>query len=144
MSTRLVVATALVVLALAVAWWLERRGRHDAPAGGAHAGRIVPEQLDRRDFPRPDAPWLVVLWTSRTCESCAGLREKLEPLESEDVAVADVEYQSQPELHARYRISAAPVTVVVDADGVTRASFAGAFDASELWAAVAALRRGDG
>lgn len=140
MTVRVGLAVALVAAAILVAWVLERRRRSAAPARGVD---LVPQQLDRADFPRPDVPWLVVLWSSRACASCAGLAEKLRPLESTDVAVVEVEWQTEPELHARYGIEAAPVTVVVDADGVTRASYAGAFDAAELWAAVAALRAGD-
>ena len=81
---------------------------------------IVPQQLDRRDFPRPDAPWLVALFTSQHCDSCAGLFDKAKPLESDDVSVAEVEYGAQPELHRRYQIDAAPITVLADAAGVTR------------------------
>ena len=41
------------------------------------------------------------------------------PLASADVAVVEVEYQTDPDLHRRYQIEAAPVTIVVDAEGVT-------------------------
>ena len=74
------IAVALFAVLAGVAWWLERRRRPDAPTQ-PHAAE-TPAQLDRADFPRPDAPWLVVLFTSRTCESCAGLYEKALPLES--------------------------------------------------------------
>ena len=33
----------------------------------------IPRQLDRADFPRPDAPWLVAYFSSTTCDSCQGL-----------------------------------------------------------------------
>ena len=62
------------------------------------------------------------------------------PLASAAVAVVEVEYQTDPDLHRRYQIEAAPVTIVVDAEGVTRASFAGAFTATDLWAKLAELR----
>ncbi|MET1002434.1 MAG: thioredoxin family protein [Acidimicrobiia bacterium] len=137
MTSRLLLAAVLLAIACAVAWILERRRRSAPPTQGRG---LVPHQVDRADFPRPDAPWLVVLWSSRTCESCRGLAEKMTPLTSDDVAVVEVEYQADPELHRRYAIEAAPVTIIVDADGVTRASFAGAFTATDLWAAVANLR----
>ena len=137
MTLRIVLAAVLVLAAIAVATLLERRRRTAPPPIGRS---IVPVQVDRADFPRPDAPWLVLAWTSSACESCRDLAAKLAPLESADVAVVEVEYQAARLLHERYRIEAAPITMVVDADGVTRASFAGAFDAAELWAAVAALR----
>lgn len=141
MTARLVLAAGLVALAGVVAWILERRRRTAAPLQGRE---LVPQQLDRSEFPRPDAPWLVVLWSSRACDSCRGLAEKLAPLESGDVAVVEVEYQTDPELHRRYAIEAAPITVVADAEGVTRASFVGTFEAAEVWAALAELRGGPG
>ena len=110
MTARLVLAIVLVVAAAIVAWVLDRRRKPAPPAQGR---ATVPQQLDRQDFPRTDAPWLVVLWSSRTCESCQGLFEKLTPLASDDVAVVEVEYQEQPELHKRYAIDAAPITVIV-------------------------------
>ena len=91
MTARLVLAIVLVVAAAIVAWVLDRRRK---PAPPAQSRATVPKQLDRHDFPRPDAPWLVVLWSSRTCESCQGLFEKLTPLASDDVAVVEVEYQA--------------------------------------------------
>lgn len=137
MTLRLAVAIAVFAVAAAIAWWLDRRKRTAAPSQGR---AVVPAQLDRHDFPRPDAPWLVALFTSSTCESCAGLADKAAPLASDDVAVVEVEYSAQPELHRRYDINAAPVTLVVDHDGVTRASIVGAFEASELWSEVATVR----
>ena len=137
MTARIVIAVVIIVVAGGVAWWLERR-RVAAPPTQGRA--IVPQQLDRRDFPRPDAPWLVVLFTSQHCDSCAGLIDKAKPLESDDVSVAEVEYGAEPELHRRYEIEAAPITVLADANGVTRASFVGAFAAAELWTALAELR----
>jgi hypothetical protein len=139
MTTRVVLAIALVVLAAGVAWVLDRRRKTAPPMQGR---ALVPQQIDRADFPRPETPWLVVLWSSRTCDSCRGLFEKMAPLASDDVAVVEVEYQAQPDLHRRYQIEAAPVTIVADARGVTRAGFAGAFSATDLWARVAELRAG--
>jgi len=132
-----VVAVALFAVALAIAWWLEHRRRYAAPI---RTGAPIPPQLVRADFPRPDAPWLVVLFSSSTCEGCAAMAEKVRALESDDVAVADVEYHEQRALHDRYGIEAVPIVVVVDDEGVTRTSFAGSATATDLWAAVAALR----
>ena len=137
MTARILIALALIVVAAAVAWWLERRRVVAVPTQGR---AVVPQQLDRHDFVRPDAPWLVVLFTSEHCDSCAGLYDKAKPLESADVAVTEIEYGAQPELHRRYHIDAAPITVLVDAMGVTQASFVGAFAAAELWTALAEIR----
>lgn len=134
------IAVAILVVAGGVAWWLERR-RVAAPPTQGRA--VVPQQLDRHDFARPDAAWLVALFTSQHCDSCAGLFDKAKPLESDDVSVTEVEYSAQPELHRRYQIDAAPITVLADAAGVTRASFVGAFAAADLWSALAEIRSAD-
>ncbi len=139
MAVRVAAAVVLFVLLAALAWWLERRRHDDAPTQTAG---VIPLQLDRRDFARPDARWLVVLFTSSNCDSCAGLYDKAATLESEEVAVVEVEYFSEPEMHDRYKVDAAPMTLVADSEGVVRASFLGAFSAPELWTAVAELRAG--
>jgi hypothetical protein len=136
-TLRIVVAVVLFgVLALG-AWWLERRRGVDAPT---QSPGVAPTQLDRADFARPEVPWLVVLFTSKTCDSCEGLFDKAATLESNEVAVTEVEYFARPDLHERYHVDAAPMTLIADVDGVVRASFLGAFAAPELWTAVAEIR----
>jgi len=137
MIARVAIAIVLFAALAAIAFWIERRKRTDAPP--TPVGR-PPEQLDRADFARPDAPWLVVLFTSSSCDSCQGLFDKARPLESEQVSVTEVDWPAERALHERYRIDAAPITVLVDAEGVTRASFVGAFTATDLWNALAELR----
>jgi hypothetical protein len=137
MMLRVIVAIALFALLAALAWWLERRRRHDVPTQNPG---VAPAQLDRADFARPDVPWLVVLFTSNTCDSCAGLYDKAAALESDDVAVTEVEVFARRDLHERYHVDAAPMTLLADAEGVVRASFLGAFAAAELWTAVAEVR----
>ncbi|HEX2040382.1 MAG TPA: hypothetical protein VHF47_11700 [Acidimicrobiales bacterium] len=134
---RLVLAAVLVAAALAVAWVLRRR-RPEPPTQPRRYR--VPQQLDRADFDHADLPWLVVVFTSSTCESCAGALDKARVLGSADVAVIDVSYQARRDLHERYAIDAVPTTLVVDADGVVQASFVGTPSATDLWAAVADAR----
>jgi hypothetical protein len=134
---RVAIAVALFVVLAGVALVMERRRRRDAPSQGRG---VVPAQLDRADFPRPDAPWLVVLFTSAACDSCVGLYDKAAPLASDEVAVAEVQFPSERGLHERYQIDAAPLTLVADAQGIVHASILGAFNATDLWNAVAALR----
>jgi Thioredoxin len=136
MVLRIGLAVALIVVALAVAFVLQRR-RPAAPPRDVYP---VPRQLDRNDFRRADTPWLVALFSSTTCDSCDGLPAKLAVLESADVATCEIEYHAQPDLHRRYEIAGIPTTVVTDADGVVRAAFVGAFTATDLWAAVAEAR----
>jgi hypothetical protein len=128
---------ACVVLCAGVAATVFRRRRTEAPT---QARRSVPAQLDRRDFDRPDAPWLIVVFSSTTCLSCADAIAGAELLADDDVAVQDVEVRARPDLHRRYAIDSVPVTVVVDDLGVVRASFVGAPAAADLSEAMAGLR----
>lgn len=136
MTERLVIALVLMATAAAVAYLIQRR-RPAPPTQSMHA---VPGQLDRGDFERPDAPWLVAVFTSETCASCAGALEKAMVLESDEVAVVDASWQARPDLHRRYAIDAAPTIVIADCDGIVRAAFTGAPTATDLWAAVAEAR----
>jgi len=134
---RLVVAAVLVAIAVVAAALLDRRRRPDAPS---QPGWAVPAQLDRADFPRPDAPWLVAVFTSVTCDSCRGTIDKARVLDCEEVAVFEAEVGTQAELHRRYAIEAVPITVIADGAGVVHASFVGPVTATDLWAAVAEAR----
>ena len=134
---RVALALVLTIVAVVVAVAIDRR-RPDAPTQARWA---VPTQLDREDFARPEAPWLVAVFTSATCDSCAGVVAKAAPLDSDEVAVQEVEVGAQPDLHRRYSIDAVPCLVLADAEGVVRASFVGPPTATDLWATVADLRR---
>ena len=136
---RMLIAAMVVGIAVAVAAALDARRRRDAPTQPQWA---VPVQLDRADFDRPDAPWLVVLFTSATCDTCAGAVDKARVLEADDVVVHEVEVTTRPDLHTRYGIDAVPTLVVAGADGAVRLSYVGPPPAAELWAEVARLREG--
>jgi len=132
----------LVVLlagAAAVVALVARRRRPDAPAQGT-GGWQAPTQLDRHDFAGADQPWVVVVFSSATCQACASMVDKSKVLASAQVAVVEVEAGDRPDLHRRYRIEAVPITVVADRQGVVRASFVGPASATDLWAAVAEAR----
>ena len=134
---RLLVAVAIVVAAAAVASVVRRRRASDPPTQG---GFELPVQLDRNDFDRRQTPWLVAVFTSATCASCADVLSKAAVLAANDVAVVEVRYQDRPDLHARYAIDAVPALVLAGADGVVRAGFLGPVTATDLWAAVAEAR----
>jgi hypothetical protein len=134
---RLLIAGVVALVAVAIALIVARR-RPDPPAG--NTDYAVPAQLDRQDFDRPDAPWLVVVFTSATCETCAGTWEKAQPLASDAVAVQEAEVGRDADLHRRYSIDAVPTLVIADAEGVVRASFLGPLTATDLWATLAELR----
>lgn len=136
--TRAIVAVALMLAAVGVAWLLRRRGRTDVPT---QVTWKVPAQIDRNDFAEPDRPWLVALFSSGTCQTCQSMADKVQVLESSEVAIDNVEYGARAELHKRYSIDAVPLTVVADCEGVVRASFVGPISATDLWAAVAEVRQ---
>lgn len=134
---RLVVALAIVVVAAIVAIVAKRRRVPDAPAQRRYS---APTQLDRGDFARPDAPWLVAVFTSATCEVCHGVLSKAQVLASDDVVVDEVEHGADRSVHERYSIDAVPTLVIADAQGVVVSSFLGPMTATDLWAAVAEAR----
>ena len=136
MALRLAIAGAILLVVSGVAWWLQRR-RPDAPPRDAFP---VPRQLDRADFPRPDVPWLVAYFSSATCASCQGLGPKVTVLDSAAVATCELSFEDERALHDRYDISAIPMILVTDQDGVVCRAFVGATTATDLWAAVAEVR----
>jgi hypothetical protein len=133
---RVLIAVGIAVVAVAVGLVWHRR-RPDAPTGPAGP---VPAQLARTDFASSAAPWLVAVFTSATCASCAEVQAKAEVLASSDVAVDIVEFQQRRELHRRYHIDAVPLLVIADRAGVVREHFLGPVTATDLWAAMARLR----
>ena len=138
MLARVLIAAAVVVVAALVAIVLRRRTAGvDAPTQPRHS---VPEQLDRSDFAAPGTPWLVAVFSSASCQTCANVVTKAKVLASEFVAVEEVEYSERRALHDKYSIDGVPCLVVADELGVVRASFLGPVSATDLWAAVADVR----
>jgi hypothetical protein len=134
---RLLIVVVIVAAVGIIATVARTRRRVDVPTQRRFA---VPQQLDRGDFPRSDAPWLVAVFSSATCDVCQSVVDKARVLESSDVAVVDVEYLADRALHERYSIEAVPTVVIADASGVNRAGFVGPMSATDLWAAVAEAR----
>lgn len=135
-----VVGVSLVVLVALVAAVVRRRRPAPAPTQAPYP---VPRQLDPADFPT-GTPWVVVVFSSSSCQTCRAVVRAAEPLGSSQVGVVEVEYGSRRDLHAKYGIEAVPVVVVADHEGVVRTGIAGPVTATDLWAAVAAARDVDG
>lgn len=134
---RLLVALVIVAVVAAVAVVARRRRVPDAPTQRRYT---TPDQLDRADFDRRDAPWLVAVFTSATCTACQSVLAKARVLESREVAVVEVEFGADRALHERYGIDAVPTLVIADAEGVAVGAFLGPVSATDLWAAVAEAR----
>src|SRR5438874_3268413 len=114
---RIVIFVVLTALVVGIAFFLRRRGT-EAPSQRRWA---VPDQLDRADFERPGAPWLVAVFSSATCDSCADAVETARLLASADVVVQEVEVAERADLHHRYNVEAVPTLILADRDGVVRA-----------------------
>jgi hypothetical protein len=138
MAARIGIALAVLVVVGVVAIVMERRRR--AGTSPVRDAFPVPRQLTRSDFDRPDAPWLVALFSSDTCDGCEAMRRRVAALGTGEVAVADVSWQAGRALHERYEIAGVPTVVVADAEGVVRRAFVGSVSATDLWAAVAGAR----
>jgi thioredoxin-related protein len=136
---RLVLALGLIAVAVIIAVVLSRR----APDAPTRSSWMVPAQLDRRDFTSPEAPWLVVAFTSASCETCAAVAAAVAELRASDVAVQEVEVVAARQLHERYGIDAVPTLVVADAEGVVRASHVGPLEDLDLAAVLERLRRAE-
>ena len=135
---RVVVALVVAAVAAVVAVVSDRSRRKDPPT--QPRTYAAPLQVDRSDFPRPEAEWLVIAFTSATCGTCADVSSKVAVLEGPATAVAVVDSVEQQDLHARYQVEAVPIVAVADAAGVVQASFVGPVSATHLWGALAELR----
>lgn len=133
---RVVIALVLVAVAVVVSIVIQRR----RPTPQRPPSFNVPTRLDRPDFARPEAPWLVAAFVSSTCDTCAGVLERIRPLASNDVAVAELDSTAQADLHERYGVDAVPLVVIADAGGTVLHHEFGPITAADLWAKLAELR----
>lgn len=133
---RALLAVALIVGAVIVAQVVNRR----RPAPPTQPRAEIPAQLDRSDFADGGRTWLIAVFTSATCDSCARAIEKAEVLASDEVAFVEVPWQERKDLHDRYGITVVPTTLMCGPDGVVGASFVGVPTATDLWAAMAEVR----
>lgn len=135
---QVVIAAVVVVVAVAVALVARQRMRPEPPTQPRHYD--APTQLDRADFADPAVTWLVVVFTSATCDACASVAAKAQALASPEVAVQIVSYQDERRLHDRYRIEAVPTLVLADRAGTVQYHHLGPITATDLWADVAKTR----
>jgi hypothetical protein len=132
---RVLLAVAIALAVAALAMLLQRR-RPEPPTQRQWA---VPAQLDRTDFDRPGAPWLVAVFSSATCGGCVAAVDRAQAVASADVAVQDVEFTACRDLHNRYNVETVPMLVVADREGVVRAHFIGTPREGEIENAFAEL-----
>jgi len=138
---RLLLLVGLAAGAGVVAWAIRSRLGTDAPTRPAW---MVPDHVDRADLARPDTPWMVALFSSSTCLACRATWEKARQLESDEVAVQDIDAVADKGLHERYGVDAVPLLLVLGPDGTVHKSFLGEPSAADLWASVADAREAAG
>ena len=135
--TQVLIVVGVAVAALVIGWIAQNRAP-DAPT--TPITHTTPDQIDRADFARPDAPWLVTVFTSATCETCAKVWTSTQLVESEEVAIHNSEVKDEADIHKKYNITAVPSVVIADAQGVARGSFLGPPSSADLWATLAEVR----
>ncbi len=136
------IALAIVVVVGAMALFARRRQHVDVPTQKIFT---VPAQIDRSDFNPVDTDsavpeWLIVVFTSSACDVCGDVWDKAQIMASRHVGVHKVDYETQGDLHQKYKIDAVPTLVICDEDGVVHKHFLGPVSATHLWAAVATVR----
>jgi hypothetical protein len=130
--TNVLIAVILGGVALGAAWLINRK----KPRTSAPIDHHVPTHVDRADFARPDAAVLIAVFTSATCVTCAAMLSTARSAAGDGVVVDEAEAKVRADVHERYLIDAVPIAVVVDREGVVRASFAGSMNADDLAAAI--------
>lgn len=129
---RLLTLLILTMLAVAVAALLQRR-RPEVPSAPSYR---APSQVDRADFVDPVREQLLLVFTSATCSSCEAAWQMVEGMAAPGIAVQQLEVQTEPAMHSRYKIDGVPTTLVVDVNGVVEQAFFGPIEESALRAAL--------
>ena len=133
---RLLVLAVVAALAGLLAVLLQRW----RPGGPVATGGSVPGHLDRADFAKPDVPWLVAVFSSTDCPTCASVVTEAYSLASAQVVIQEVPAESAGELHDRYQVDVVPMLVVADGDGLVRAHHLGPSAPGELRAVLEGAR----
>lgn len=125
MVLRLGILVALTVVAVVVALVLQRR-RTEPPSSPSY--RSITE-IDRAEFAHADAPLLVVMFGSATCNTCPVVWETISEL---GVPAERVDVQDDPKRHKRYRIDGVPTTIVANAAGIVAKTWFGPVTKEQL------------
>ena len=128
---------ALILVMAATLGVVVRKRKPDAPSQTLN---LILQQLNRKDFVSPEKPWLLVVFTSSTCDACQDVATKAKVLTSQDVAVQIIDYLEMRNLHKQYAIDSVPTTVIADNLGVVQYGVLGPITATDLWAAMARCR----
>ena len=89
------------------------------------SGYSVPGHLSREDFGFLKEPWLVVIFSSASCETCKPVVTESMKLTSLGIAIQEITAETNRDLHEKYDIDAVPMLLLVDKFGVVRSSHLG-------------------
>ncbi len=92
----------------------------------------VPVNVDKSDFGAPNGGWLIVVFTAKSCRSCASVVRSLEPLAAAGIRCREVEKSSERELHDRHRVDAVPLTLAVSPRGEVELWFRGPLSSRDV------------
>ncbi|MEI7971312.1 MAG: hypothetical protein WCI10_02075 [Actinomycetota bacterium] len=137
------IRVAIVAVVLLIAITVNKIFSRRTVQAPTQADQTMPTQIDRDDFAEPSKDWLVLAFTSTSCNACADIERKAVVLKSSAVAVDVCEYVAQRELHKKYAIDAVPTLLLVDRQGVVQKGFLGPASATDIWAALARVRDGE-
>ena len=111
----------LGTFAIGVAFFVNRRNT-DSPTVPKSS---LPIQIDRTDFECPETEWLLVFFSSDSCESCHKVRHLLKAQEIRLLHIQEAIFPKDNFLHQRYGIESVPIVLLAGIDGVVVWSFAG-------------------
>ena len=96
------------------------------------SGWSIPGHLSREDFGFTNEPWLVVIFSSESCETCKPLVAESMKLSSLGIAIQEIAVETNKDLHEKYSIGAVPMLLLVDKFGVVRSSHLGPTNSEEV------------
>ena len=96
------------------------------------SGWSIPGHLNREDFGFLSEPWLVVIFSSDSCETCKPVVAESMKLSSLGIAVQEIALETNKDLHKKYDIDAVPMLLLVDKFGVVRSSHLGPANFDEV------------
>ena len=96
------------------------------------SGWSIPGHLSREDFRFTNEPWLVVIFSSESCETCKPLVAESMKLSSLGIAIQEIAVETNKDLHEKYGIDAVPMLLLVDKFGVVRSSHLGPTNSEEV------------
>jgi len=81
--------------------------------------------FESEDFEKPQGKWLLIFFSSDTCNSCNNVRSLINDLTDDSFHIQEIEFPKRKDLHQRYGINSVPIVLIANEEGVVIWSFAG-------------------